>query len=82
MSSLSLQSPLVAIPIFTALSFLVVGSPIVYKFTDKRIGKLLRLDLASPAGVPTRAGLILHAIVIGLLMYAYLRAYSPEAALY
>jgi hypothetical protein len=38
--------------------------------------------LASPAGTPTRAGLIVHALVLGLLMYAYLRMYSPESSLY
>ena len=82
MSSLTLSSPLVAIPIFTALAFLIVGSPVVYKFTDAKIAPLLKLDFATPAGVPTRAGLIVHAVVIALLLYAYLRAYSPEAAMY
>lgn len=82
MSSLSISSPLVAIPVFTALAFLIVGSPVVYKFTDAKIGGPLKLDLATPAGLPTRAGLILHAIVLGLILYAYLRAYSPEAAMF
>lgn len=81
-SSLSLNSPLVAIPIFVALSFLIVGSPVVFKFTDTRIAPLLKLDFANQNGVPTRAGLVVHAIVIALLTYAYLRVYSPEAALY
>lgn len=82
MSSLSLQSPLVAIPLFAALTFLIVGSPVVYKFTDAKIGGLLKLDLASPVGVPTRAGLITHAIVTGLILYAFLRSYSPESVMY
>ncbi len=82
MSSLTLSSPLVAIPVFTALAFLIVGSPVVYKFTDAKIATLLKLDFAAPSGLPTRAGMITHAIVIGLLMYAYLRAYSPEAAMF
>jgi len=82
MSSLTLSSPLVAIPVFTALAFLIVGSPVVYKFTDSKIAPLLKLDFATPSGVPTRAGLIVHAVVIALLLYAYLRAYSPEAAMF
>lgn len=81
MTSLSIQSPLTAIPLFVSLGFLIVGSPIVYNFTDKKIGKLIKLDLANN-GVPTRTGLIVHSIVLALLVYAFLRAYSPEAALY
>jgi hypothetical protein len=82
MSSLSLDSPLVAIPLFVALGFLIVGSPVVYNFTDSKIAPLLRLDFVSPAGKPTRAGLIVHAAVLAVLVYAYLRAFSPEASLY
>lgn len=80
MSSLSLQSPLVAIPLFAALTFMIVGSPIVYKFTDDKLAAPLKLDFVSSAGVPTRTGLIVHGLVLGLILYAYLRAYSPEAA--
>jgi len=82
MSSLTLSSPLVSIPVFTALAFLIVGSPIVYKFTDTKIAPLLKLDFATPSGLPTRAGLVVHAIVIALIMYGFLRSYSPEAAMY
>jgi hypothetical protein len=82
MSSLTLSSPLVAIPLFTALAFLIVGSPVVYKFTDSKIATPLKWDFATPAGVPTRSGLIIHAIVLGILTYVFLRAYSPEAAMY
>ena len=78
MSSLSLDSPLVAIPLFVALGFLIVGSPVVYNFTDSKIAPLLRLDFVSPGGKPTRAGLIVHATVLAVLVYAYLRAFSPE----
>jgi hypothetical protein len=82
MSSLSLSSPLVAIPLFVTLTFLIVGSPVVYKFTDAKLGAPLNLDLATPAGVPTRTGLIVHAVVIGLILYAFLRSYSAEAAMF
>ena len=82
MSSLSLHSPLISIPLFASLAFLVVGSPVVYKFTDRKIGKLFKLDLADASGLPTRAGLIVHAIVLALLVYVFLRLYSPEAAMY
>ena len=82
MSSLSLSSPLVAIPLFASLAFLIVGSPVVYKFTDSKIAEPLKWDFANASGAPSRAGLIVHAIVLGILMYAFLRAYSPEAAYY
>jgi hypothetical protein len=82
MSSLSLQSPLTAIPLFTALSFLIVGSPVVYKFTDKYIAKPLKLNFVAENGEPTRPGIVVHAIVIAILMYVFLRAYSPEASMY
>lgn len=82
MSSLTLNSPLVAIPLFAALAFLIVGSPVVFKFTDSKIGEPLKWDFATPAGTPTRTGLIVHAIVLAILMYVFLRLYSPEAAMY
>lgn len=82
MSSLSLSSPLVAIPVFTALVFLIVASPVTFKFTAAKIGAPLKIGLITPAGLPTRSGLVLHAIVAALIVYAYLRAYSPEASLY
>lgn len=82
MSSLSLQSPLTAIPLFTALSFLIVGSPVVYKITNKYIAKPLKLSFVENGGEPNRTGLIVHAIVIAILMYVFLRAYSPEASMY
>ena len=82
MSSLSLHSPLISIPLFSALAFALVGSPVVYKFTDRKVGKLLKLDLADQSGLPTTTGLIVHALVLALLVYVFLRVYSPEAAMY
>jgi len=82
MSSLSLHSPLISIPLFSALTFLIVGSPIVYKFTDAKIGRLLKIDLADRNGCPTNTGLIVHAIVLAMLLYVFLRLYSPEAVMY
>jgi hypothetical protein len=82
MSSLSLHSPLISIPLFTALSFLIVGSPVVYKFTDAKIARFLKLDFADENGNPTNAGLVVHAIVLAILVYVFLRLYSPEAVMY
>jgi len=82
MSSLSLHSPLISIPLFTSLAFLIVGSPLVYKFTDSKIARLLKLDFADENGNPTNTGLIVHAIVLALLVYIFLRLYSPEAVMY
>jgi hypothetical protein len=76
MSSSSLQNPLVSIPIYSAVVFGIIASPTVFKLTDATVGKLIKLDLASPAGLPTYSGLVVHALVAALLMYAYLSMYS------
>ena len=71
-------SPLTAIPLFTALIVLIVGSPVIFKLTDKYLASPLKLTFASKDGLPTRLGLFVHAGVAALLMYAYLRSYSAE----
>jgi hypothetical protein len=75
-----LQSPMVAIPLFTAIVVLIVASPVIFKLTNDTIATPLRLRFASPAGVPTRAGLLVHSGVAFLLMYAYLKSYAPSTS--
>lgn len=49
-----------------ALLFLIIGSPAVYEITEKLLGKLLKI---SSNGCPTTGGLVLHAVVLGLITY-------------
>ncbi len=53
--------------IMAALLFIVIASPEVFGFMQKILGGLVRV--ASPAGVPTAAGLVLHGLVYGLITY-------------
>jgi len=48
------------------LLFLIIGSPFMYKLTQKLLGGLLTI---SSKGCPTMGGLVLHAIVLGLITY-------------
>jgi hypothetical protein len=50
-----------------ALLFLVVSSPAMYQLTQRLFGGACRL--VAKGGAPTVAGLILHAVVFGLLVY-------------
>lgn len=77
---MDMSSPLIAIPMFTALIVMVVASPVVFKITSLNLGDMIGIKFASSDGLPTRAGLIAHAGVAFLLMYAYLKAYSPESS--
>lgn len=74
---MDLNSPLVAVPLFAALFFLVVANPVVFAWTDEFLGGPLGLKLTQ-GGTPTRAGIIVHAAVMFLGVYAYLKSYSPE----
>lgn len=66
MPSLTVQSSL-----FAALLFVLVSSQPVYKLTNQVARSTVGLRLADGAGNPTRAGLIVHAIVFFAAMYAY-----------
>lgn len=72
---MDINSPLIAIPLFAALLFLIVGSPTVYAFTDSTLAAPLGTSF-SDGGAPTRIGLIVHAGVTFLAVYAYLKAYA------
>ena len=72
-----LSSPLTALPLMAALLFVIFGIPAVYRFTDARLAKPLRLPaFATPSGAPTRVGLLVHALVVALVYYWYLRQYD------
>lgn len=57
--------------LFVMLVFLIVGNPMTYKITDSFIGKFLGMPFIV-VGVPTTTGLLVHALVAGLLTYLYL----------
>jgi len=46
--------------------FLIIGSPMLYNLTNKLLGTLLK---TSSNGCATCSGLILHAVVFGLISY-------------
>lgn len=52
---------------YSALVFLILASPIAYKLVDQLLGSIVRI--ANPAGCPTTAGLVLHSIVFGIIVY-------------
>jgi hypothetical protein len=49
-----------------ALLFLIIGSPLMYKLTQQLLGGLFTI---SSKGCPTMGGLVLHAVVLGLITY-------------
>ena len=53
--------------LITTVIFLVVVHPMTYKLVNRLVGKLL-FKVASKAGCPTMAGLLLHAVVFTLAL--------------
>jgi len=68
--------PIVQIPLFAAVAFLIVAHPRTFQFTDDHIGSVLNLDLTSESDRPTRAGLLLHSAVLFLLVLGFLKTYD------
>jgi len=52
---------------YSAIIFLILASPPVYKLVDQLLGSIIRI--ANPAGCPTIAGVVVHAIVFGLIVF-------------
>lgn len=63
----------VQLALFAALLFIIIGSQMLYKFTNGISTQVLKLRLADAAGNPTRAGIIVHALVFFLIMYGFNR---------
>jgi hypothetical protein len=57
--------------LFTILVTLIVSAPATYSVTDMLIGSPLRTPFVI-MGKPTAAGILVHSVVAGLLMYLYL----------
>lgn len=65
-------SPRLMNTLFVATLFLVIASPTVFTLVDNTLGRpILRMRLTQNA-VPTRLGLVVHAIVFALLYYFFL----------
>lgn len=54
--------------LMAALLFIVIASPELFGVMQNLLGNISRV--ATPAGVPTAFGLVLHAAVFGLITYA------------
>lgn len=52
----------------TVIVFIIVSLPFTYKTTNSLLGGVLG-KLADASGCPTDLGLIVHAIVFGILLY-------------
>jgi hypothetical protein len=48
--------------------FIIISLPITYKLTNSLFGNIIG-KLADPYGCPTTLGLIVHAIVFGLIVF-------------
>lgn len=71
-----LTDPIVQIPLFAAVAFIVLASPSVFGWVDDHLGPILRTDLAGASDRPTKAGLIVHALVMFLLVFLFLKTYD------
>ena len=48
----------------SALLFIIIGSPATYQVVQKLLGRVI--TIASGSGLPTTAGLLVHAVVFAL----------------
>lgn len=65
-------SPKFQAPVFSALLFIVIASPTTFKFVNDFISVPVLRTKAVNAGVPTKFGLLLHALVFFALSFAFL----------
>lgn len=63
------QSLKLSATIQSVLVFIIVSLPFTYRLTDGLLGGILG-RLADSSGCPTTMGLIIHAVVFGLVIYA------------
>ena len=68
------MNPKILYSIQAALVFLVISSPFVYKLTDSLFGNIFEISVN---GCPTIAGLLLHTVVYGLVVYVMMLVQKP-----
>lgn len=65
----------VQLVLFTILITLIVSAPATYKVTDMLIGTPLKMPFVM-MNAPSTTGILVHALVAGLLMYLYLLTFN------
>ncbi len=63
------QSVKLSATIQSIIIFIIVSLPFTYKLTNRLLGEIVG-RLADSSGCPTTMGLIIHAVVFGLIIYA------------
>jgi hypothetical protein len=69
------MNPKILYSIQAALVFLVISSPFVYKLTDSLFGNIFDISVN---GCPTIAGLLLHTVVYGIVVYVMMLVQKPK----
>jgi hypothetical protein len=71
----SLEIP-TQLALFSGLLFIVIGSPLVYRVVDYLVSVITRRSgyIASADGAPTRAGTVVHGLVVAILTWLYVSA--------
>lgn len=59
-------------PVFAALLFVVIGAPVTYKVTNDFLTFPILKTRTHIGGMPTKFGLVLHALVFFALSYGFL----------
>ena len=71
-----LRDPKVMASLQAALLFLIVANPATYRLVQMIFGSLFKVANAA-TGCPSAAGLLLHAVVFGLLSYGLMMLKRP-----
>jgi hypothetical protein len=64
--------PQLQAPVFAALLFIVISAPVTYKATNDFITYPILKSRTHVGGMPTKFGLVLHALVFFALSYGFL----------
>ena len=76
MFDMLLRDPKVMASLHAALLFLIVANPATYRLVQMIFGGLFKVA-NSATGCPSAAGLLLHAVVFGLLSYGLMKLKRP-----
>ena len=76
MFDMLLRDPKVMASLQAALLFLIVANPATYRLVQMIFGGLFKVA-NSATGCPSAAGLLLHAVVFGLLSYGLMMLKRP-----
>jgi hypothetical protein len=75
MFNMLLRDPKAMASLQAAILFIIVANPVTYRFVQTIFGCIFKV--ANSSGCPTIAGLILHALVFGLLSYGLMMLKRP-----